>query len=153
MSSRADVIAVVEAAYGLDQSERGWLEAVSRSLAPHFFEDLGGIASFFDRHATDPTKIVSSVSNFGTDPELLASLRMAFEAGGTDERDRSLRQGGPLLRLSALAGTPLLENPFYGPLAKRIGFSDLVVLRAMNPDGTGAFFATPVRVIARSRSA
>ncbi len=144
MGARTDIVSVVEAAYRTDLAGAEWLTAVAEAIGPHLFEGMGGIASFFDRRATEPTQIVSSVTNLGADPALVAGLRAAFEMGTPADRDRSLRQGGPLLRLSDLAGTPLLENPFYGPLARSIGFSDLLVVRAMNPDGTGAFFAAPV---------
>lgn len=143
MGARPDIVGVVEAAYRTEHAGAAWLEGVARAAGPHLFQDFGGIASFFDRRAVDPTMIVSHVTNLGADPALVVALRAAFEMGTPADRDRSLRQGGPLLRLSDIGGGPLTDNPLYGPLARSIGFSDLLVLRAMNPDGTGAFFATP----------
>ncbi len=145
MSRGADIVSVVEAGYRLDLSGAAWLEEVARAAGPQLMDGLGAFACFFDRDVGDPSQIVSSVTNIDSDDRLLASLRAAFEMGTREDRNRSLRLGGPVIRLSDLSDTPLLENPFYAELAKSIGFSEMFAIRAMNPDGKGAFFATPTR--------
>ncbi len=46
---------------------------------------------------------------------------------------------------SEAVGAALADVPVLGDVVRAIGFDDLVVLRAVNPDGSGVFVAAPTR--------
>ncbi|MEO7112689.1 MAG: helix-turn-helix transcriptional regulator [Polyangiaceae bacterium] len=140
-----DPIRVVEAAYRLDGNDEAWLADVLAACGPAFADGRGGCAAIFDREPPQNGKVLSAFANAGMDEELIAILRAAFEQGSAEERDRSLRHGGPMMRFSAIAQTDLASHPVFGHYAKSVGFDDLLALRAANPDGSGVFFAAPIR--------
>lgn len=140
-----DPIRVVEAAYRLDGGDETWLAQVLAACAPGFIDGFGGCASIFDRDPPPDAKVLSAFSNAGMNEELISILRAAFDSGGPDERDRSLRHGGPMKKFSAIAETHLPTHPVFGRFTKALGFDDVLALRAANPDGSGVIFAAPIK--------
>lgn len=136
-----DLISVVEAAYRLDGTEEAWLGDVLAACAPGFADRFGSAAVVFEREVPDPRRILSTTVVQGMSTELLATARGGFTHGTHADRDRSLRQGGPVLRLRDIVQGPLVTHPMYASLAQREKFDDMIALRAVNPDGTGVFFA------------
>jgi DNA-binding NarL/FixJ family response regulator len=143
--AKHEPIRVVEAAYRLEGDDKTWLSNVLDACAPGFVDGLGGCASIFDRDPPPNGNVLSAFSNAGMDEELITMLRASFDAGGPEERDRSLRHGGPMKRFSAIAETHLPSHPVFGRFTKSIGFDDVLALRAANPDGSGVIFAAPIR--------
>lgn len=140
-----DLVSVVEEAYRLHLSDQAWLDALLAACAPGFERDHGGAAVIFEREHKDPKRIISTVANHGMDPRLLATMFGAFHHGSAAERDRSLRQGGPVRYFSSVVDVPVAKHPLYASFASTIKFDDLVMLRAVNPDGTGVIMGAPIR--------
>jgi DNA-binding CsgD family transcriptional regulator len=140
-----DIIGVVEAAYRVLPEETAWIGETLDAVEPHLADGLGSIACFFDREAA-PSDVMSSIVIRGMDPRILLAMRGEFEGGTDADRARSLRLGGPVIRLTGLCGhRSILDSPAYGALAREIGFADVLAIRAANPDGTGMFLGAPVR--------
>lgn len=138
------LIDTVEASYRIADSETKWLAGVIDAASPGLLVGLGGIAAIYDRSAK-PKEVLTSIVDRGLPSELLTAMRSAFENGDEAERDRSLRLGGPILELTKLAGGPLDQNPYYREISARTGCRDVVVVKAANPDGTGALLAAALR--------
>jgi len=139
-----DLISLVEEAYRTYDEPQHWLKKLLHACRPNLFDGLGGLACFYDRNAESVTGTLSQFVVLGCDERIAGAIRAGFESGSLEERDRSLR-GGPVVRLSALARGRIRDTPVYGPLARELGFEDLVGLHAANPDGTGAFIGAPLR--------
>jgi len=147
MRGERDLIGVVETAYRIHDDAARWVEETADAAGPVLGDDegLGWVACLFDREAASPREILAPVAIRGMDLRIMAAMVGEFEGGTDADRARSLKNGGPTLRLTGLAGMPLHEVPAYAALASELGFVDVMVVRAANPDGTGAFFGAPVR--------
>lgn len=143
--SEHEPVRVVEAAYRLEGDDETWLSEVLAACGPGFIEGLGGCASIFDRDPAPNEKVLGAFANAGMNEELIAILRGAFDQGTPEDRDRSLRHGGPMKRFSAIADVHLASHPVFGRFTRSIGFDDVLALRAANPDGSGVVFAAPIR--------
>ena len=138
----ADLIGIVEQAYTLSDTVDGWLRATLRATRGVLCGGLGGIATLYDRPNPMPQDLASSVVVDEMDSRIMAAMLAEYARGSDVERGRSFSRG-PVLRLSELTEKPPKEHAAYRALTAEIGFEDVLLLRAGDPDGAGVLIGGP----------
>jgi DNA-binding CsgD family transcriptional regulator len=145
-----DVIAIVEAAYRLDQSEDAWLGGVSAAVRP-FVDEGSGICAFFYEVPVPRKWIdIQRLATFDMDPQLATAIFPSTDEQG-DEATRAqpalssfFRKGGVESILTASRHAPLLHRRMRTTL-NAFGQEDLLCLNSVDRSGEGCSIGAPLR--------
>lgn len=141
---KLDGVAVLESAYDLTRDDAGWLDGLSRALAPMIDRGMG-VAAFIGR--VDGSFVVDADAG-----PLGAEARQATETEMVRGRrfvDTVFRGVPGFFSMAGLLGPAFGDLAAQVPIIGKTGANDVAFIRALNLDGSGCLFGSPSRVRVR----
>jgi DNA-binding CsgD family transcriptional regulator len=148
VATLTDPIRIVETAYGLDEPNQRWLEALGRVLAPELDEGLGIGLFYFEVNAKNALKVSEPVF-FGASKKVMIALPVALSVLPKSVVAKTFGAPGWLATTSEMLepGPAFARYPLTVMFGRPLGVSDLLTLKVMEPNGTGVGVVTGLREI------
>jgi hypothetical protein len=145
---KTDPVSVVEAAYGLDLDEPGWVGGIAEALRPAFDRGLGVTAWVFEKRGSE-VNLRSFVSD--SDPRFEDMVRFLHENGPREGTEASYGRFPSCASVSQMFATARNPEawPFFARNTSKVGVADVVGLGAMDPSGTGVAIYWPSATLER----
>ncbi len=145
MSSKPDLVDIVEAAYSLESDDDSWLERVLTTSEPHFNRGLGVYGFRFD--ATNPQAFrIWGVVRLGDAlvmPELVVKWHQLLGPDLVWRMYSATKQYAPISERLGL-GEQLEAHPAMQAMCGALGVVDQMTVRAVDPGQVGVTLCTPV---------
>jgi len=139
--SRRDVVSVIEASYSAED-EAGWLERVAGATAAAFKGAGGAMAILYDSRGNDWVHLLS-IACHGMSMDVPRALfpRAAKSAESQSEIIHAFRT----VQFGTFLGIMSRHFPEYLSAIPQLGFDDMAVVNAIDPDGLGCVICLPDR--------